>query len=97
MNKKGIAMQTLVMAILALVVLVILIFVFRDQIGKSMEKYTKIADESERAVEGDTCGALFSNTRCVSDDNCENLGDDWQLELGLACTNPSQPTCCEKE
>ncbi len=90
-------MQTLVMAILALVVLVILIFIFRTQIGNTMEKYTKIADESEKAIEGEICGAWLSDTKCISDKECsKELGDDWQLEPGLACTNPSQPTCCKK-
>ncbi len=98
MDKKGIAMQTLVMAILALVVLVILIFVFRDQIGKSMEKYTKIADESEKAIEGEICGAWLSDTKCISNGKTcsEELGEDWKLESSLKCVDTAK-ICCEKE
>lgn len=91
MDKRGLAMQTLVMAILALVVLVILIFIFRTQIGNTMEKYTKIADESERAVQGDICGALFSDTRCISEKEC---GTGWQ-KSSLNCVDTK--ICCEKE
>ncbi|TKJ17376.1 hypothetical protein CEE44_02475 [Candidatus Woesearchaeota archaeon B3_Woes] len=96
MNKKGIAMQTLVMAILSLVVLVILIFVFRTQIGNTMEKYTNIADESEKAVKGDTCGALFSDTRCISGSDCSVLGDSWTTESSLKCVNKDK-ICCKEQ
>ena len=87
-------MQTLVMAILSLVVLVILIFVFRDQIEKSMQGYTDIAEESEKAAQGDTCGALFSDTRCINaEKSCEGEGDGWS-KSSLTCVGSK--TCCEK-
>ncbi len=98
MNKKGIVMQTLVMAILSLVVLAILIFVFRTQIGNTMEKYTKIADESEKAVEGEICGVWLSDTKCISDEKtCSKaLGKDWKPESSLKCVDTTK-ICCEEE
>jgi ABC-type sulfate transport system permease component len=85
MNKKGLAMQTLVVAILCLVVLVIMIYVFKTQITESMEKYTNIANQAEETASSDKCGFL-SGTRCTTTPgDCETV----QLQC------PEKQTCCK--
>ena len=91
MNKRGIAMQTLVIAILSLIVLIILIFVFKGQIGSLMGQYTSVANRSETTAAGDMCGGLFTSTKCV-DGACP---EGYEIDSSLKC-DPDTKSCCKK-
>ena len=72
MKKRAVSlsMNTIVIAGLALLILVILILVFRGQIGKTTQSYLDIGKQaSEEAKVTDKCETLLGNRVCVQS-NC---------------------------
>lgn len=51
MNKKGMAWGTIVTAIIALIVLVTLIWIFREQIGAISDKFFEIIKQTDSSTE----------------------------------------------
>lgn len=94
---EGMTMNTLVIAILSLIVLVIMIFVFKGQIGKTSSSYTTIAEESEKSAKKDSCGGFLDFDRKCADD-CSKIEPKgtWTSTSEGTCPDNSQ-FCCEKE
>jgi len=65
MKKKGVELgiQTVVVAALGLIVLVILIIVIRQQIGAGAQRYTDISKEAEKQII-DRCEGFLSARTC---------------------------------
>ena len=56
MKKKGmLSLQMVVVAALALIVLVVLAFVFRDNITRTAKSFFKIGEDAEAAARGTKC------------------------------------------
>lgn len=91
MNKKGLTMETIVIAILCLVVLAIMIFIFRSQVGSLMGGYTNIAKNAT----GQSCGVPWSGFQCFSKtEGCPKTGGWVQSNL-QGCS--SEQVCCESK
>jgi len=92
MNKKAteLTMQTIVIAVLCLVILFILIFIFRDQVGRQLSGYNLIAQQSENQSRGETCGGFFNDYQCFA-----KCPDGYSISNMKGCTG-STPVCCKK-
>jgi|GEM_PF-7071788 len=92
MNKKAteLTMQTVVIAVLCLVILAILIFVFGGQVRKSLSGYNAIADQSENQTRGETCGGFFNDYQCFA-----KCPDGYSASSMKGCSG-STPQCCKK-
>jgi hypothetical protein len=97
MRKRGaISMEMIVYAALALIVLVLLGYIFRQQIGSSAGSLFKIGKEAEEGARGERCVTMMTATsRKCSDKACETgwhevyTSDKWK-----DCPDKK---CCEKE
>jgi hypothetical protein len=94
---QGLSINTIVIAALSLVVLVILIFVVRTQLQKGTQKYTGITKEAETEARAkDICETLFALKSRVCMPSCDqqkftDLGTNW-----ADCTKKgSGYHCCE--
>lgn len=108
MSKKGIelTMQTIIVAVLMLIVLVVLIMVFRGQIGKSSQRYFAIGNQSEQELQAtDKCMTLFGNRRCLNECPVEEIkvpgGESryvvWTpVPAGAKGWSDCKATCCER-
>jgi len=70
MNKKAIelAMQTIVVAAIALVVLAVVIIVFGTQISKTAQRYLGISEQAAgEANVTNKCASLFGSRTCVAE------------------------------
>lgn len=64
-------MNTIVIAALALLILVILILVFRSQIGKTSQSYIDIGEQASKEAGGaNKCQSLLSSNACYPGPNC---------------------------
>lgn len=95
-NKKGMAINTIVMLILALVVLIVVLFIFKDQITKALGGYTRIQEETGETIEGKKCSNILGDRKCYAVDeetkSCpygkRKITEDWK-----DCTEDE--VCCE--
>ncbi|MBD3319245.1 hypothetical protein GF342_05030 [Candidatus Woesearchaeota archaeon] len=69
-GKRG-ELSYLTKAILALLVLVILAFIFRDQIGKAFGFIDTVGNESAGGLSGDKCEVFGTQRQCA--DSCSDL------------------------
>ena len=106
MNNKGfeLGIQTIVVAILALLVLVVLGYVFTGQIGKGTKQYETFRE----GIAVDKCEQLFGTRLCR--ENCEQeKNPDGTVKVSFVQVNPPQgkewtdckqknkPACCEPQ
>ncbi|MBW2979883.1 hypothetical protein KY360_00520 [Candidatus Woesearchaeota archaeon] len=94
MKKKGmLSLQMVVVAVLALIVLVVLSFVFRDNITRTAKEFFRIGEDAGEAARGTKCVTfLTAGTRkCV--DPCP---EDWRevYPVGEKWTDCDKK-CCE--
>lgn len=91
MNKRGIGLsfETLVVAIIVLVVLGVVIAIFLTQSGKYVGKYSEVAEKAEEQIKG--CSSLFGRY-CAS--SCDS-GDEPIPGTFEECTS-SNGKCCGK-
>ena len=93
---QGLSIQTIVIAALALVVLVILIFVIRGQIQKGTQKYINISSEAElQSRAKDRCQTMFSGRECFKD-KCPDKGYIEMPGTWPDCTEMGRSKCCER-
>jgi len=59
---QGLPINTIIIAALGMLVLIILAFVIRNQIAQGTKKYTEIGKEAEIKV--DKCGSVILNRAC---------------------------------
>lgn len=96
-NKKGMAINTIVMLIIALIVLVIILFIFKDQITKALGGYSRIQKETGETLEERKCRTIIGDRDCHKIDDetksCPSgkrkVAGDWQ-----DCAS-DKPICCE--
>jgi len=97
-RKKGnLSIQVVIVAILGFIVLVVLMFVFKDQITKAAGAYFDIGSDATDGAQGKRCVTIVSaaNHKCV-DKACEEgwqeihaSGEEWK-----DCDKDKK--CCEK-
>lgn len=79
MKRKGEMDTTKVVAgfILILIVLFVLAFIFKDQVGKSLASILNIGENAEQGAKNQRCESIISNRKCnpTYDDF-----DDWDWE-----------------
>lgn len=96
-NKKGeISLQMIILAILGLVALIILIFVFKDQIGRVSKTYFGITEQVEAESKGEVCESLFGGKKCMAacDETYKhNLGTDFSDCKAMQ----GKPICCASD
>jgi len=98
MAKKGMALETVVTAILALIVLVVLAYVFRDQIGNAAGSIFKIGKEGEEGATGKRCITLVTSTSRKCGDDCSKLEGTWRevFPSGDKFEDCLAKHCCER-
>jgi len=71
MKKSEMSMNVVIMAVLGLVVLIVLILVFNDQIRGAAAKYFNIGQNAGEGAEGKRCVTLISSAsrKCIA--TCE--------------------------
>lgn len=68
-GKKAQAMNKIVVLVIALVVLFVVLYIFRDQITKAISGYTRISTEAGETVEGVRCYTLLGDRTCEDIDS----------------------------
>ena len=97
MKKKGLEMSfnTIVIAALALVILLVLIAIFTGFAGDYAKKYKTIGDQSIKQAESKTCSGFFAPGRyCSTTSSCNDK--DRSLGTGFEDCGGGTGTCCEK-
>lgn len=96
MKKKGmLSIQVVVMATLALIVLVVLVFVFRENIGRTSSSFFKIGEDAEEGARGVKCVSFMTTGthKCAS--SCETGWHEIYSPEGK-WTDCKENKCCEK-
>lgn len=77
MNKKGdISINTIVVAALSITVLIIMIFIFRNQIGNISGGFTTIGSDAKQNINGTKCESILGDKVCGEDkSNYDNKYD----------------------
>jgi len=98
MNKKGaeLALNTIIIAVLSMIVLVILIGLFIRQSGNVGQQYTNISQQITTDT-GDNCQSLIKGTSCVLTDRCavEKRQPGTYPDCAAKSTNGKTYVCCE--
>lgn len=99
MRKKGaISMEMIVYAVLALIVLVVIAFIFRQQISHAAGSIFKIGEEAEEGARGERCVTIMTAATRKCDTTC---GEEWHEVYTSGkwkdCEAANKPKCCEKE
>jgi hypothetical protein len=99
-SKKAMAMNTIVLFVIALVVLFVVLWIFKDQIGRAVSSYTQISTETGETAEGIRCETILKDKSCQPKPKCPEgtrlvsppTGKSW-----VDCTEKSgKPLCCEE-
>ncbi|MEM4247462.1 MAG: hypothetical protein QXF14_04025 [Candidatus Woesearchaeota archaeon] len=93
---QGLSINTIILAVLGLVVLVLLILIVRTQLQKGSQKYVNITGEAEKEARAkDVCETIFAlrSRQCAEPGKCpanyQPLSGSWQ-----DCQAPKS-VCCE--
>lgn len=93
LNKKAdMSIQTIVVAVLALTVLIILIVIFKNQTGKAAGGFSLVGDDAMGGLTGKKCQTLLGDRVCEGKFNKEKYPIDTYKLIPL----PS-PTCTPDE
>jgi hypothetical protein len=100
-GKKGIeAINMIVLIVIALVVLFVVLYIFKDQIGRALKGYTGVSTEAGETLEGVKCETILHDKNCQAGPTCAEgtkkinppTGKEWK-----DCTPASgKPICCEE-
>lgn len=63
-KKANISTETIIYAVIALTVLILLLIIFRTQIGKSAGGIGSVSDEANKGLKGENCKTLFGDRIC---------------------------------
>ena len=93
---QAMSMNTIVMAVLALIVLVVMAIVFRSQISKSVEGYSDITEGAISEAKGEKC-SILSGERCGDCDEMNSKEDSesnyiW-IEVDKECSDKEKQCC----
>jgi len=93
---QGLPINTIVIAALGLLVLVILAFVIRNQIAQGTKKYTEIGKEAE--IKADKCASIILNRAC-NENACDEKKGQRQVYSPAGewadCKAANKQYCCE--
>jgi hypothetical protein len=89
-KKAEMSINAIVAAALALIVLVILLFIFKNQIGNIAGGFTSAGNNAKGGISGTTCKTL------LGDRICENQCDD-KIKAVYTCTIIPKPTCSDED
>ena len=94
MKKGDLSIQTIIVAILGLLVLIVLAFIFRDQITKAASNYFSIGKDATDSAQGNKCVSILTagNHKCA--DKCD--GEWHELNTATKWTDCKERKCCEK-
>jgi len=94
MGKRGVAlsMQTIVIAVLLLIVLFTIIIIFRTQIGNYSTGYMDIANKSIGQAKGELCQGILGVRHC---DSACDFEKERKVEGTFSDCKGTKPVCCE--
>lgn len=86
MNKKGtsLSIETVVVVVIALLVLIVVGYIFSTQISQSTKQYVNVSKSMETEIKlKSNCEELFSTKKCMPLETCNikgliNIGSDWK-------------------
>lgn len=89
MNKKAVelSMNVIIIAVIALIVLSVVIFIFYDQIKKVATGFEETREKAQICQVG-----WFGDQKCVSESECTG---DWEIVTGKC--EEEDKVCCEKK
>ena len=98
-KKADMSIQTIVIAVLALTVLLILIFIFKNQTGKANTGFNYASNDAIGGIQGTKCQTMFSDTKCCDNVYTKTIPHKTN-ETGEIpwsdCVNRQNKECCEK-
>jgi len=91
MNKKGaeLSINIIIIAVIALLVLSVVIFIFYDQIRKVAQGFTETREQTDICRVG-----LLGDQKCIKANDCSGLGAGWKKST--AKCEAEDEICCEK-
>ena len=102
-SKKGdfLVMDNIIIAVLDLLALIVLIFIFRSFIFENSDRIKKIGSEAEEQARGEKCRTFFGNRMCIEQGKCPssdaNLQKyEYQIVNG-ECDDKSKVSCEKRE
>lgn len=93
MKKADLSMNTIVIAVLALIVLVVLAFVFRDQISNATKGFTFVGDDAKAGIAGVKCETLLGDKICSSNMNRAGYEKNGAEPLPKPCKKKTDGKC----
>ena len=63
-SKKAMAMETIIVFIIALIVLFVVLWIFKDQIGKTLTGYNNASTKAQETASGDLCRTKLEDKAC---------------------------------
>jgi hypothetical protein len=103
-NKKGMqVIEIIVFIVIALVVLFVVLWIFREQIGNALKGYTGISEQTIETAEGIRCETILGDKSCQAPDSKGKCPESTRLvnpptgKSWTDCTAASGKTlCCEQ-
>ncbi|MBS3135417.1 hypothetical protein J4401_00475 [Candidatus Woesearchaeota archaeon] len=98
MKKGDLSINMIIMIVLGLIVLIILIAVFKEQITKGAEAFLGIGKDAKDGAEGKKCMTFAATRKCVSSGNPPKCDEGWrEYPPGQdKFTDCTRGICCEK-
>lgn len=100
-TKKGMqAIEIIIFVVIALVVLFVVLWIFKDQIGGTLKIFTNTSTKVGEMVEGVRCGTLLEDRTCETPDSLGKCPDNNRKVSPATgkkwsdCTE--QQICCER-
>ena len=90
MKKGDWSVQMIAVIVLVLVVLFVILWIFKDQVTKSLTGYTKVQKGIGEETEGKTCETILGGRKCMDTDKCEGTVVEGQWS---DCQSPKE-VCC---
>lgn len=95
-RKADMSIQTVVVAALAMIVLIILIVIFKTQIGNLAGGFTSTGNSAKSGLAGKTCQTLIGGRVCdPTEANYPRTNYTWELVPKPTCT-PEQKDAMDK-
>ena len=89
----GLSINTIIIAALGLIVLVIIAFIFRTQVGEYVRGYGETADKAIKSADENNCERLFADVTRKCSANSLESETDWTEIPGKKC--PTNQKCYE--
>ena len=97
MRKGSLTLETIIVAALALIVLVVLAFIFRTQVGDLVKKYRGVSDDLEEQAKGMKCVTLATMSQRQCESSCSAEWSEVPLPAeAKEWKDCKTKKCCEK-